>query len=153
TTTRQDRRVAPERSSPGRSRRDFLRAGAGLGLAVAGTTLLGGVGELTAWADGQPIVAVPFSSDLYASPKPPRFSPILEQAPSHGIKYVGGPPVQVRFRPPGGAWRPFSKLRLDTEGLPKGRGVYRTELVFDQAGKWKAEAKVSGRTTSFTLGL
>jgi len=140
-------------SEHGLSRRVFLRAGAGVGLAAAGATLLGGLDTLPALAAGPGIVALPFSSDLYASPDPQRFSLILERGTKNGIKYVSGPPVQVRFRAPGGAWQPFAPLRLDTEGLPKGRGVYRSELVFDKAGKWKGEAKVAGHTTGFALAL
>ena len=140
-------------SEHGLSRRAFLRAGAGLGLAAAGASLLNGLDVLPALAASRPPVALPFSSDLYASPTAQRFSLILEQATSNGIKYVSGPPVKVRFRPPGGSWQKFTSLRLDTEGLPKGRGIYRSEFVFDKPGKWKGEARFSGTSSTFTLGL
>jgi hypothetical protein len=135
------------------SRRAFLRAGIGAGLTTAGAVVLGSH-ALPAFAAGaQQIVAVPFSSDLYATPTPQRFSMVLQRATNGGVKYVSGPPMQVRFKAPGGAWQAFTKLRLDTEGLPKGRGVYRSELVFDQPGNWKGQANVAGATTPFTLSL
>jgi hypothetical protein len=136
------------------SRRAFLRAGAGAGLALAGGTVLGAAGALPALAAASPkTFAIPFSSDLYASPEPQRFSLVLQRGTANGIKYVSGPPVEVRFRPPGGAWMPYTELRLDTEGLPKGRGVYRTEATFGQEGTWKGQAKFSGDTTGFTMKL
>ncbi|HEX5588275.1 MAG TPA: hypothetical protein VFZ17_13265 [Acidimicrobiia bacterium] len=135
------------------SRRELLRAGGVAGLAVAATALLG-ADALPAFAAGAgQTAAIPFSSDLYASPLPQRFSLILQRGTSDGIKYVSGPPVKVRFKPPGGAWQPYTKLRLDTEGLPKGRGVYRTDLVFDQPGNWKGQAAFGGSATGFTMSL
>ena len=135
------------------SRRAFLRAGAGAGLALAGGTLLAGAGALPALAVSSKTFAIPFSSDLYASPDPQRFSLVLQRGTADGIKYVSGPPVEVRFRPPGGAWQPYTKLRLDTEGLPKGRGVYRSDFTFGQEGTWKGQARFSGDTTGFTMKL
>ena len=148
--------LPPDRVASARamSRRAFLRAGAGAGLAVAGGTLLAGTGALPALAAApSKSYAIPFSSDLYASPDPQRFSLVLQRGTPNGIKYVSGPPVEVRFRPPGGAWQPYTKLRLDTEGLPKGRGVYRSEFTFGQEGTWKGQARFSGDTTGFTMKL
>jgi hypothetical protein len=137
------------------SRRSFLRASAGAGLAVVGGSLLAGLdGGLPALAaEGKQTVAIPFSSDLYASPDPQRFSLVLQRGSADGIKFVSGPKVQVRFRPPGGAWQPYTALRLDTEGLPKGRGVYRNDFTFGQEGIWKGQAKFSGATSSFRMQL
>jgi hypothetical protein len=138
------------------SRRAFLRAGGVAGLAAAGAAVLGAGHALPAFAaeGANAIQATPFSSDLYAAATPQRFSLVLLRGTSNGIKYVSGPPVEVRFKPPGGAWQPYTKLRLDTEGLPKGRGVYRSDLVFDQPGAWKAQTKVRGAgANGFTLTL
>ncbi len=145
------------------SRRAFLRAGAGGALAVAGGTLLAGTGlpfwhgagALPALAAGpsKKTYAIPFSSDLYASPDPQRFSLVLQRGTRDGIKYVSGPPVEVRFRPPGGRWGPYTDLRLDQEGLPKGRGVYRSEFTFGEEGTWKGQARFSGDTTGFRMTL
>ena len=47
-----------------------------------------------AWAASKTrVVAIPFSSDLYASPDPQRFTLVLQQGSADGIKYVSGPPV------------------------------------------------------------
>ena len=89
-------------------------------------------------------MAVSFASDVYVSTVPQRFSLILQRVTSNGFKYVSGPAVEVRFKAPGGAWGPFTPLRLDTEGLPENRGIYRTESIFDHAGNWKVQAKVGG---------
>lgn len=146
----------PDRGAPTHplSRRAFLRAGAGGALAVAGGSLLVGRGALPALAAAAPkTYAIPFSSDLYAAPDPQRFSLVLQRGTPDGIKYVSGPPVQVRFRPPGGSWGAYTRLQLDTEGLPKGRGVYRTDVTFDREGTWKGQARFSGSTTGFTMKL
>jgi hypothetical protein len=127
------------------SRRDLLRAGGIAGLAVAATTLVGAGVVLPAFAATSPrTVARPFSSDLYATPALQRFSLILQGVTANGIKDVSGPPVKVRFKPPGAAWGPYLPLRLDAEGLPKNRGIYRTESVFDRAGNWKVGTRVGG---------
>ena len=90
-------------------------------------------------------VAASFSSDLYASPDPQRFSLVL--AARDGERH------QVRERPAGrravqGTRRDLGrrtrKLRLDTEGLPKGRGVYRTDVGVRRGRHWKGQAKIGG---------
>jgi hypothetical protein len=146
-------RLEPDDRARAMSRRELLRAGGVAGLVLAATTVIATTDVLPAFAAGNQTAVVPFSSDLYPSPLPQRFSLILQRATSDGIKSVSGPPVKVRFKPPGGSWQPFTKLSLDTEGLPKGRGVYRTELVFDEPGNWKGQAKVGGTATKFTLRL
>jgi hypothetical protein len=141
------------------SRRAFLRAGVGVGVAAAGGVALGGTlgaaGAMPALAANprSKTYAIPFSSDLYATPDPQRFSLVLQRGGANGIRYVSGPPVQVRFKPPGGAWEEYTKLVLDTEGLPKGRGVYRTDATFPQEGTWKGQARFNGSTTAFTMKL
>jgi hypothetical protein len=137
------------------SRRALLRVGVGIGVAGAGAVLLGAHAlPARAVTRGAGVVALPYSSDLYASPDPQRFSLVLQRATGGGIKYVSGPPVEVRFKGPSTDWQPYTALRLDTEGLPAGRGVYRTEAVFDRAGNWKGQVKVNGdRANGFALAL
>ena len=103
------------------SRRAFL----GTGLALAGGVAL--AGNPSAWAASTTrVVAIPFSSDLYASPQPQRFTLVLQQGTNDGVRYVAGPAVDVRFKGPGATgWTPYARLELDRAGLPKGRGVYR----------------------------
>jgi hypothetical protein len=130
------------------SRRAFL----GTGLAVAGGLVV--ANAVPAWAASKTRVqAIPFSSDLYASPDPQRFSVVLQQGTPDGIKYVSGPPVAVRFKGPDGAWTPSIPMQLDRVGLPKGRGVYHSLATFGQAGTWDGEAKFSGTTTKFSMSL
>jgi hypothetical protein len=130
------------------SRRAFL----GTGLALAGGLVV--AGSVPAFAASKTrVVAIPFSSDLYASPEPQRFSIVLQQGSSKGIKYVSGPPVQVRFKGPDGAWTPQIPMVLDRAGLPKGRGVYHSLATFGQAGTWDGEASFSGTTTKFAMKL
>ena len=61
-------------SDPSFSRRAFL----GTGLAVAGGLVV--ANAMPAWAASKTrVVAIPFSSDLYASPDPQRFTLVLQQ--------------------------------------------------------------------------
>jgi hypothetical protein len=131
------------------SRRAFL----GTGLAVAGGVAV--AGNTSAWAASTTrVVAIPFSSDLYASPQPQRFTLVLQQGTSDGVRYVAGPAVDVRFKGPGTTtWTPYARLELDRAGLPKGRGVYRAQTTFAEPGDWKGQARFSGTTTKFAMTL
>src|SRR5262245_10897852 len=125
------------------SRRDLLRLGVGAGVATAGAVLLPTLTH-AALAAETGVQATSFASDVYVSPDPQRFSLILVKPTSTSIRQdVAGPPVEVRFRSPGGAWSPYVRLALDTEGLPKRRGIYRTDAVFDRSGDWKVQAKIN----------
>ena len=130
------------------------RAFVGGGLALAGGLAVARVAE-PAWAASNKtkVVAIPFSSDLYASPDRQRFTVVLQQGTSDGIRYVSGPPVSVRFKGPGGSFGPYAPMTLDRAGLPKGRGVYRTDATFATPGTWDGEAKFLGKTTKFAMTL
>jgi hypothetical protein len=130
------------------SRRAFL----GTGLAVAGGLVVASAVPAFA-ASKTRVVAIPFSSDLYASPDPQRFTIVLQQGSASGIKYVSGPPVQVRFKGPDGTWTPQVPMVLDRAGLPKGRGVYHSLATFGQAGTWRGEASFSGTRSKFAMTL
>jgi hypothetical protein len=136
------------------SRRAFLTGG----LVVAGGLALGRVEP--AWAaasksaSSTKVYAIPFSSDLYASNTPQRFTLVLQRGGKNGIQYVSGPPVEVRFKAPGAPdWTPYVAMELDRDGLPKGRGVYRAQVAFPAAGTWKGQARFSGATTKFSMQL
>jgi len=131
------------------SRRAFL----GTGLAVVGGLVVAHAAPAVAAASKTRVVAIPFSSDLYAAPSAQRFTIVLQQGSSDGIKYVSGPSVSVRFKGPNGTWSELMPMRLDRDGLPKGRGVYRTEATFGEAGVWDGEAQFLGKTTKFSLQL
>jgi hypothetical protein len=137
-----------DEADPSVSRRAFL----GTGLAVAGGLVV--ANSVPAFAAGKTrVVAIPFSSDLYASPDPQRFTLVLQQGGAGGIKYVSGPPVQVRFKGPDGTWTSPIPMVLDRAGLPKGRGVYHSLATFGQAGIWDGEASFSGTTSKFSMSL
>ena len=129
------------------SRRSLLRAGLGAGVAAAGAVLLPSLTS-AAFAAPSQMHATSYASDLYVSADPQRFSLILQRGTRTGIKDVAGPPTDVRFKAPGSSWGPFTKLRLDTEGLPENRGIYRTDAVFDQAGTWLGQARVGGKVAN-----
>ena len=129
------------------SRRAFL----GSGLALAGGLAVARATPALAAATSR-VIAIPFSSDLYASEAPQRFTVVLQQGTSNGIKYVAGPAVQVRFKAPGStSWTPYMSTQLDRAGLPKGRGVYRTAMTFAQPGDWTGQARFNGTTSKFAM--
>jgi len=131
------------------SRRAFL----GGGLAFAGGLAVARATPALA-ATGGKVYAIPFSSDLYASPEPQRFTVVLQQGTRNGIKYVAGPSVEVRFKGPGSSsWTPYMPMQLDRAGLPKGRGVYRAPVTFAEPGTWNGQARFDDRLTKFTLTL
>lgn len=130
------------------SRRAFLAASGGL--VVAATALTD-----VAFAHDEPklgkgLSALVLSSDLYASPTPQRFVFGLGSK----LGYVSGPPVDVGFAPPdtsGDVTLHVTRARLYKAGLPKGRGVYVVEPVFDTPGVWAAVALVNGRKVNFAI--
>ena len=136
-------------TDPALSRRAFL----GTGLTVVGGLVAARATPALAARAKTKVMAIPFSSDLYASPDPQRFTLVLEQGTSHGIKYVSGPAVSVRFKGPRGGWSTSTPMQLDREGLPKGRGVYRTTTTFSDPGIWDGEARFLGKTTRFSMQL
>jgi hypothetical protein len=129
------------------SRRSFL---AGTGGLVLATTVLGRVA-----AAGEPrreLSPLVLSSDLYASPEPQRFV----FAVAIGANYASRAPAQVGFIPPGSARGDTIDVTLQPTtlykaGLPKGRGVYVTEAVFDRPGVWDAVAVTRGEQVPFAL--
>jgi hypothetical protein len=141
--------MAPDTPRPDAlSRRSFL--GAGLA-AAGGLVVASALPESAAGAASYPVGAFVLSSDLYASSQPQRFVFVLEQGSPDGIRFVSGPAAKIRFRSLGGRWTPTVPAPLDRAGLPKGRGVYVTTPVLDEAGAWRAEASVAGKKVKFAL--
>jgi hypothetical protein len=92
------------------------------------------------------------SSDLYSSPDAQRMVFALSHSSSQGISYASGPSVTVRFRSPKGKkTTAFTKAAFDRAGLPKGRGVYAAQPIFDTAGVWNVEAKAQGQRIPFKV--
>jgi hypothetical protein len=131
------------------SRRAFLGTGLSVVGGLAAATLLPG----TAFAAPDPTKYFPLvlSPWLYASADPQRTVIALSHGTSKGIQYASGPSVKIRFQSPGGTWTPLTPTTYDRVGLPKGRGVYVTDAVFDKAGVWKAEARAGGQKIPFSL--
>jgi hypothetical protein len=130
----------------GITRRSFL-AGTG-GLVVA--TAVGANAGATTAARNKAISPLVLSTDLYASPTPQRFVFAI----AVGSKYSSSAPAQVGFLPPGAsgtATVTVQRTRLDRAGLPKGRGVYVADALFDQPGVWKGLVVTRGRKTPFAV--
>lgn len=141
--------MTPAPLSQPHSRRAFLGTGLTVVGGLAAATLLPG----TAFAAQDetkyfPLVLSPW---LYADADPQRTVIALSHSTSKGIRYASGPSVKIRFRSPTGSWTPLVSTTYDRVGLPKGRGVYVTDAVFDQAGVWKAEARAGGQKIPFSL--
>jgi len=138
------------------SRRVFLRAGLGAGVAAgAGLALAGGLGgpmaDAAAALDTKKYFPLVLSSDLYATGTPQRVVFALSHNSAHGIQFASGPSVKVRFRSPAGTWTPLTTTTFDRAGLPKGRGVYVSTPVLGTAGVWKVEARAQGQKVPFAI--
>jgi hypothetical protein len=141
--------TADGNASDALSRRTFL----GGGLAVVGglATTLALPGTAVAASDSTKYFPLVLSPWVYASPTPQRAVLALSHSNSQGIQYASGPSVKVRFKSPSGQWTPLTPTTYDRVGLPKGRGVYVTDAIFDTAGVWKAEARAGGPKVPFLL--
>jgi len=124
------------------SRRAFL-AGAG-GLAAT-AVLAPSVSALP--SKRQPLSPLVLSSDLYASTDPQR----LAFAIAKGSNFASVAPAQVALAPPGSNEGVVLDTTLHKAGLPKGRGVYVSEPVFDVPGVWSAVALTQGRKVKFAV--
>ena len=92
------------------------------------------------------------SSDLYASPTPQRF--VFAMAKGDEQSSFGR--VRVGFIPPGVSDDTTVELqstRLYRAGLPKGRGVYVTDAILDEAGIWSAVVRTHGEDVPFAIDV
>ena len=87
------------------------------------------------------------SSDLYASGDPQR----LAFAIAKGSTFSSLAPARVSLAPPGSDEGVVLDTTLHKAGLPKGRGVYVAEPVFDVPGVWDAVALTQGRKVKFAV--
>jgi hypothetical protein len=125
-------------------RRAFLGASGGVLLAGA----LGSRSALAAiGARNTALSPLVLSSDLFAAPYPQRFVFAIAKGP----KYASFDKAQVAFAPPEGTKGTLIETRLYKKGLPKGRGVYVVDAVFDVPGVWHALVVTSGRQTRFVV--
>ena len=124
------------------SRRAFL---AGAGGAVAAAAIARPLGALP--AKRAPLSPLVLSSDLHASAEPQR----LAFAIAKGSTFSSLAPAQVALAPPGSTEGVVLDTTLHKAGLPKGRGVYVSEPVFDVPGVWSAIALTRGRRVKFAV--
>jgi hypothetical protein len=143
--------VVPEPPS-GITRRTFLAATGGLVVAASiGTNVFeGDIAGATEAARNTALSPLVLSSDIYASPLPQRFAFAIAKGP----RYSSGPPARVAFVPPGVKGKTQVDVlptRLYKQGLPKGRGIYVTETVFDKPGVWSAVVFTRGKKVPFAI--
>lgn len=124
------------------SRRAFL---AGTGAIAAAAAIAPAVGALP--TKRQPLSPLVLSSDLHASPEPQR----LAFAIAKGSSFSSLAPSKVALAPPGSTEGVVFDTTLHKAGLPKGRGVYVTQPVFDVPGVWNAIALTQGRKVKFAI--
>ncbi len=125
------------------SRRAFLAGSAGL--ALAGLTAHPAAALL-----GEKNTAVSplvLSSDLHASLDPQRFVFAI----ARGAKFASFGPAKVAFAPPDSNQAVVHDTNLYKDGLPKGRGIYVSEIAFPTAGIYKAVALVQGKKVPFSV--
>jgi len=132
------------------SRRAFLAASGGL--VVAAMTFP----ELAIAHEDEPKGpwgTLVLSSDLYASPTPQRFV----FAMAKGRRRSSNGRTRVGFVPPSAQSRQATielvPAHLYRTGLPKGRGVFVVDTVFDEPGVWQAVARTHGENVPFALDV
>jgi hypothetical protein len=128
------------------SRRAFLAASGGLVTATAAAGLVGWAPRVGAQRSKElsPLVV---SNDLFASPEPQRFAFTIYRGP----RPAAGPPARLAIAPPGTNEAPIVETALDRTGLPKGRGVYYTDVVFPEEGVYDAVVLTRGKKVPFAL--
>jgi hypothetical protein len=130
------------------SRRGFLAASGGLVLA---TTALGRA-AVAAGTSNKELSPLVLSSDLYSSPTPQRFVFAVAVGPD----FASRGPAQVGFVPPSAPKGSKQTITLEPttlhkRGLPKGRGVYVADLVFDEPGVWNGIVSTRGKQVPFAV--
>jgi hypothetical protein len=134
--------VAP---SPDLSRRAFLAVGGGLALAgIAGWPALAGAAEPEA---STALSALLVSNDLYVSPQPQRVAFVVYRGPTPAT----GPAARLALAPPGSSQGQVVTARQLSGGLPKGRGVYVVEAVFEQPGTYQGQVLTRGARVPIAL--
>jgi hypothetical protein len=134
--------VAPP---PDLSRRSFLTVGGGLAVA--------GIAGWPAWAGAaQPeastaLSALLVSNDLYVSPQPQRVAFVMYRGPTPAT----GPAARLALAPPGSNHGQVVAARPMSGGLPKGRGVYVVEAVFEQPGTYQGLVLTRGARVPIAL--
>jgi hypothetical protein len=132
-------------SLPDLSRRSFLAVGGGLTLAgLAGWPAWAGAAEPQA---STALSALLVSNDLYVSPQPQRVAFVVYRGPTPAT----GPTARLALAPPGSSQGEVVAARQLSGGLPKGRGVYVVEAVFEQPGTYQGLVLTRGAKVPIAL--
>ena len=130
---------------PDLSRRSFLAVGGGLALAgIAGWPASAGAAQPEA---SKALSALLVSNDLYVSPQPQRVAFVVYRGPTPAT----GPAARLALAPPGSSQGQVVTARQLSGGLPKGRGVYVVEAVFEQPGTYQGVVLTRGARVPFAL--
>ena len=130
---------------PDLSRRSFLATTGGLALAgLAGWPAVADATEPTA---SKALSALLVSNDLYVSPQPQRVAFVVYRGPTP----ASGPPARLALAPPGAQQGRVVTARPMAAGLPKGRGVYVVEAIFDQPGTYQGLVLTRGAQVPIAL--
>ena len=86
-------------------------------------------------ASSKALSALLVSNDLYVSSQPQRVAFVLYRGPTPAT----GPPARLALAPPGSNQAQVATARPMSGGLPKGRGVYVVEAVFEQPGTYQGQ--------------
>ena len=133
-------------TGPAISRRRFLTATATTAAAVLGAQALGTNAALAKHTALSPLV---LSSDLYASDQPQRFV----FAVAKGAHFASFKKTAIAFAAPDSDEGTLLATRLYTQGLPRGRGIYRVDATFPVAGTWKALLQTRGEQVGFVIDV
>jgi hypothetical protein len=87
------------------------------------------------------------SSDLYARPEPQRLA--FAMVSNEGFESAGETSLAVARDP--AVPTSFALTTLHTQGLPENRGIYVSEVVFDEAGVWNAIARHDDEELRFAI--
>jgi len=130
---------------PDLSRRSFLTVTGGLALAgITGWPAVAGATEPEA---SKALSALLVSNDLYVSPQPQRVAFVVYRGPTP----ASGPPARLALAAPGSTQGQVVTARPMSAGLPKGRGVYVVQAVFEQPGTYQGFVLTRGARVPIAL--
>jgi len=130
---------------PTPSRRGFLAASAGV--ALLGTLGWPDVAGASRPDTSTALSALLVSNDLYVASTPQRVAFVIYRGPTPD----SGATARLAVAPPGAAQGEIVTAVKMATGLPKGRGVYVVDAVFDQAGTYQGEVLFQGHRLPLAL--
>jgi hypothetical protein len=127
------------------SQRSFLATAGGLALGAA----LADTARALDTRQNHAISPLMLSIDPYVSPTPQRFV----FAVALGAQHASTAPASIAFAPPGQPRGAPLATRLYRDRLPEGRGVYVTQVVFDESGTWQAAVFTRHKQAPLAVGV